>query len=117
MDDPGARAENLIASALLKTIHFWTDRGDGDFGLFFIRDKEKREVDFLVVWDSNPWFLVEVKPSGTASLSSNLRRFQRQTGASHAFQVALDLPFVERDCFSETGPIIVPARTFLAQLV
>ncbi len=51
------------------------------------------------------------------SLSPELQRFQRQTGAKHAFQVALDLPYVERDCFAHERPIIVPAQTFLAQLV
>lgn len=115
--DDEARAENLVASALLKAVHLWSDRGEGDFGLFFLRDKQQREVDFVVVRDGRPWFLVEVKSSGSASLSPALHLFQRQTGASHAFQVALDLPFVERDCFDHHQPIIVPAQTFLSQLV
>jgi len=117
VDDPGARAENLVAAALLKAVHFWTDHGLGDFGLYFVRDKEKREVDFLVARDDRPWFLVEVKRSGAARLSPSLERFQAATGAAHAFQVVLDAPFVERDCFETTRPVIVPARTFLSQLV
>ena len=115
--DPGARAENMVASALLKAVHVWSDRGQGSFDLCFIRDKEKREVDFVVVRDGEPWFLVEVKRSGNASLSSHLHRFQEQTGARYAFQVAMDAPYVDRDCFDQAGPIIVPARTFLSQLV
>jgi len=115
--DPGARAENLIASALLKAVQFWTDLGFGEFGLHFLRDKQKREVDFVVVRDGKPWFLVEVKLSGSASLSPHLACFQQQSGADHAFQVALDLPFLEHNCFEATRPVIVPARTFLAQLV
>ncbi len=115
--DEGARAENFVASALLKAVHLWTDCGEGDFGLFFLRDKEQHEVDFVVVRDGKPWFLVEVKRSGSAALSPELQRFQRQTGAKHAFQVALDLPYVERDCFAHDRPIIVPAQTFLSQLV
>ena len=115
--DPGARAENMVASALLKAVHAWSDRGQGDFALHFIRDKERREVDFVVVRDGHPWFLVEVKSSGNASISAHLHRFQEQTGAKHAFQVAMDEPYVDRDCFSELRPIVVPARTFLSQLV
>lgn len=115
--DESARAENLVASALLKAVHLWTDRGEGNFGLFFLRDKQQHEVDFVVVRDGLPWFLVEVKSSGNASLSPALQRFQDQTGAAHAFQVALDLPYVDRDCFAHNRPIIVPAQTFLAQLV
>jgi uncharacterized protein len=116
IDDPGARAENLIASALLKATHLWTDLGLGDFGLYFLRDKEKREVDFLVTRDDKPWFLVEVKTSESAPLSPHLARFQAQTGAPHAFQVALDMPFVERDCFGLKRPMIVSAQTLLSQL-
>jgi len=115
--DPGARVENMVAGALLKAVHTWSDRGQGSFALHFIRDKERREVDFVVVRDGDPWFLVEVKKSGVASLSPHLHRFKEQTGARHAFQVAMDAPYVDRDCFARTGPVIVPARTFLSQLV
>ena len=61
--------------------------------LHILRDKEKREVDFLVVRDGEPWILVEVKASGKTPLSPALEYVQRQTGADHAFQVAMDLPF------------------------
>lgn len=115
--DAGARAENLIASALLKSVHWWSETGQGNFGLHFVRDKQKREVDFLVTRDHQPWFLVEVKTSEKAGLSDSLAYFQRQTGAAHAFQVAMDAEFVARDCFGQRSPIIVPARTLLAQLV
>jgi hypothetical protein len=43
--------------------------------------------------------------------------FQEQTGAKHAFQVVFDLPYVDKDCFTYTKPIIVPAKTFLSQLI
>ena len=115
--DEGSRAENFVASALLKATHYWTDRGDGDFALHFLRDKDKREVDFVVVRDGSPWFLVEVKRSANISTSKQLHYFQRQTGAAHAFQVALDMQYVERDCFAHHDPITVPARTLLSQLV
>jgi len=34
--DPGARAENFIASHLLKAVHWWTDNGFGEYGLYFL---------------------------------------------------------------------------------
>ena len=114
--DPGARNENFIASHLLKATQFWTDAGFGDFGLYYLRDTTKREVDFLVTKDDKPWFLVEVKTSGKG-LSPSLYYFQQQTKAPYAFQVILEQPFIDRDCFIEGPPIEVPARTFLSQLV
>ncbi len=64
-----------------------------------------------------PWFLVEVKLANNQPLSKNLIEFQQQLNAPHAFQVVMELPYVDKDCFKTTGPIIVPAKTFLSQLV
>lgn len=114
--DPGARAETLVACHLLKAVEGWTDRGLGKFELRYLRDKLKREVDFVVIRDRKPWFLVEVKKSETA-LSDTLAHFQTATKARHAFQVVHDLPFVAADCFTRTEPTVVPAQTFLSQLL
>ena len=116
IDDPGQKAENFIASHLLKACHYWTDIGLGSYQLHFLRDKEKRAVDFIVTKNAIPWFLVEVKLS-SSSLNPNLERFQKLTGAKHAFQVVLEAPFEEIDCFTYTQPICVPALTFLSQLI
>lgn len=115
--DIGAKAENFVASHLLKAVHCWTDCGLGDYGLYFLRDKEKREVDFLVTKDHKPWFIVEVKHSSNSSLNKNLFVFQQQTKAAHAFQVAFDMKPVVQDCFAHHKPIIVPVQTLLSQLV
>lgn len=114
--DPGARAETFVACHLLKAVEGWTDLGFGDFELRYLRDTQKREVDFLVVKDQAPWFLVEVKTSDTR-LSPALPHFQAQTGAAHAFQAVLDLPYEAVDCFGAERPVVVPARTLLSQLL
>jgi len=117
IEDPGARAENFVASHLLKAVHFWTDSGLGKYQLNYIRDKDQREVDFVVTRNEKPWFLVEVKVSDNKGFSPSLSYFQKATGAEHAFQVVINLPFVNKNCFLEKNPIIVPARTFLSQLI
>ena len=114
--DEGARAETLVACHLLKATEGWTDLGLGHYELRYLRDKLKREVDFVVVRDGKPWFLVEVKKAD-ANLSPALAHFQAQTGAEHAFQVVLDLPYEEANCFAHRKPIVVPAKTFLSQLL
>jgi len=117
LSDLGKKLENFVASHLLKAVHFWTDRGLGEYGLYFLRDKEKREVDFLVVKDKEPWFLVEVKSSLAKGISKNLYHFQKITGAPYALQVVANMPYVNKDCFSQNKPIKVPLSTFLSQLV
>ncbi|HEY8509827.1 MAG TPA: DUF4143 domain-containing protein, partial [Steroidobacteraceae bacterium] len=116
IEDEGARAETFVACHLLKAVEGWSDLGLGRFELRYLRDKLKRKVDFLVIRDRKPWFLVEVKTRVT-TLSDSLRHFQTVTGASHAFQVVMELPYVDVDCFSRSDPVIVPARTLLSQLL
>ncbi len=113
--DPGKRAETFCACHLLKAVEGWSDLGLGTFELRYLRDTRKREVDFLVVRDGDPWFLVEAK-HGTPGLSPHLAYFQRQTGARHAFQVSIDADYIDADCFLHQDPIIVPARTLFSQL-
>lgn len=116
LSDEGARAETFVACHLLKAVEGWTDLGLGSFELRYLRDKMKREVDFLVVRDRQPWFLVEVKLSDTKT-SPTLAYFQAQTKAVHAFQVVINLPYEAADCFQHRQPTVVPARTFLSQLL
>jgi len=115
--DEGKRAETFVACHLLKAVEGWTDLGLGEFHLGYLRDKAKREVDFIIVRDRKPWMLVEAKTSDER-LGPSLAHFQEQTGAPHAFQVILEAEYVEADCFARRGkPLVVPARTFLSQLL
>ena len=114
--DPGARAETFAACHLLKAVETWTDLGLGAFELRYMRDKIKREVDFLIVRDGEPWVLIEIK-STRETLSPHLFHFQKLTGAKHAFQAVMDLPHEAINCFAHAGPVVVPLRTLLSQLV
>jgi uncharacterized protein len=116
LKDEGSRTETLVACHLLKAVEGWTDLGFGEFELRYLRDKQKREVDFLVVKDDHPWFLVEAKTSDSR-LSPALAHFQAQTGAPHAFQAVMALPFEPVDCFAADRPVVVPAQTLLSQFL
>ncbi len=116
VEDPGARWENLVACHLLKAVHLWSDHGLGDFGLHFVRDKQQREVDFLVSRDGEPWVLVEVKRSDTR-LAPSLRYFQEETGAPIAVQCVRGLGFVGRDGLVAGPPMVVSGLTVLGGVV
>lgn len=64
-----------------------------------------------------PWILVEAKYSANNSISEYLYKYQELTGAEYAFQVVINLDYVHKDCFTIRTPTIVPAITFLSQLV
>ena len=86
IQDKPARFENLVASHLLKTCHYWTDTGEGTFDLFYLRDKEKHEIDFLIVRDGVPWLPVEVKSSDIKP-SENWKRFLGPLKCTRALQL------------------------------
>ena len=117
IEDKGARFENFIASHLLKAISFWKEIGLGNFGLHFCRTKDQKEVDFLVTQDQKPWILIEAKYGDSSRLSPSLVEFQKLLQAPHALQVVFNMPYVHKSCFEFHSPMIVPAKTFLSQLI
>jgi hypothetical protein len=116
IEDLGAKVENFVANHLLKAVHFWSDAGLGNFELFFVRDKEKREVDFLITQNQKPWMLIEVKHSEKEPLSKNLLYFQQILKPTYTFQLAFNMDYMDIDCSTLFEPKIVPAKTFLSQL-
>ncbi len=115
--DEAARAETFVACHLLKAVEGWSDLGLGRFELGYLRDKERRQVDFVVVRDGRPWFLADVRRH-EEPVSAALAYYQALLGAPFAFQIVVDAGFVDTDCFmAPGGPRAVPARTLLSQLL
>lgn len=65
LGDEGVRFENLVATHLLKRIHFLEDRDGDRYRLSYVRDKDGREVDFAVEMEAEAGVrleaLIEVK--------------------------------------------------------
>ena len=112
VEDGAARFENLIASHLLKFVHFITDNEGHRAELYYLRDVDKREVDFLVTINSRPWFAVEVKLNDTI-LSPGLLYFKDRLSIPHVYQVVKK----ENTDRVEKGARIISAAKFLAGLV
>ena len=79
VQDEAARFENMVALELARATTLWTDQGIGEFGLWYLRTREKREIDFLVTRDGHPFFMVEAKSSETDP-SPNIAHFQNLLG-------------------------------------
>ncbi len=86
VQDEAARLENCVMSHLLKACHTWTDFGLGDFNLWYLRDREKREVDALITRDNDPWLMVEVKLNDL-NVSKSLQRYAHLLGCKRTVQV------------------------------
>ena len=90
MADNGARLENLVATHLLKRLHFIEDYHGYRCSLHYIRDKEGREVDFVTVIDGKVMDLIEVKQSDT-TVSSSLLYYAKRLNPQHTIQLVATL--------------------------
>ncbi len=113
--DPGARAETLLACHLLKAIDLWNDLGKGVFELGYLRDKQKREVDFCVIKDGKVWILAEAKHADSR-LADSLKYFAEQLKPEFALQAVANLEYESLNCFQSQRPMVVPMASLLAQL-
>jgi predicted AAA+ superfamily ATPase len=86
VENDGARFENMIASHLLKFTNYLFEHDGYKTGLFYLRNVDKKEVDFLVTIDNKPWFAVEVKLAETVP-SSSLSYFRDRLKIPFNFQV------------------------------
>ncbi len=114
--DRAARFENMIATHLLKACHYWSDVGEGDFELWYLRDKEKREVDFLITQDGKPWLPVEVKLSDM-SPSRAWRRFLPAIGCRLGIQVVYSSGVFQRHEHELGDVLVISADEFLSHFV
>lgn len=84
--DTGARLENIVASHLLKLADYLYDSQGYRVELFFLRDTDGREVDFLITRDGTPWIAIEVKAADT-SVSKHLHYFRTRLAIPYCYQV------------------------------
>jgi len=106
----GLRFENLVACQLLKYCHFLEDTQGFKMELRFLRDTDKREVDFVVLKNKKALFAVECK-SGSKSLASAIKYFKERTFIPVFYQVHL-----EKSDFETPYGRVLPFTTFCKEL-
>ncbi len=111
ISEPGPRFENFIASQLLKYCHFMEDTEGFRMNLRFLRDTDKREVDFVIIKDNSPLFAVECK-SGEKNINSSLFYFMKRTQIPKFYQVHTGNKDYEKE-----GIRVLPAHTFCKELL
>jgi predicted AAA+ superfamily ATPase len=107
----GARFENFVAGHLLKYCHFLEDTAGERMELRFLRDVEKREIDFVVLKNKKPLFAVECK-TGEKRLAEHIPYFKARTPIKAFFQVHLGT----RDFSPDAGVRVLPFATFSKEL-
>ena len=110
---PGSRFENLVASNLLKYCHFIEDTQGDDMTLCYLRDKNKREVDFVVLKNRRPLFAVESK-TGDRDVSKHISYFASRTEIPAFFQVHQGVKDYE---VRDSRTRVLPFTTFAAEVL
>ena len=90
VDNEGPLFENLVATHLLKKIHYLEDFQGDDFRLHYIRDKEGRQVDFVLLKEGRIFALIEVKLS-EEKVSRQLLYYSEKLRPEHSLQIVFNL--------------------------
>ncbi len=110
-DSGGAQLENLVASSLLKFIQFKHDTTGARWELYYLRDKDGHEVDFLVTLNRKVHWLIEVKTSGE-SPAAGLRYYAPKLQPRESLQLVLNLDRPRE----QSGTKILPLAKWLEEL-
>jgi predicted AAA+ superfamily ATPase len=108
-----ARFENLVASHLLKWVHYRQDVEGRELELRFFRDRDGHEVDFVVVEGRRPLLLVECKWSD-AEVDRGLCYLKQRFPEADAWQVSA---VGRKDHWTPDGVRVAPAHVLLRTLV
>jgi hypothetical protein len=111
--EPGPRFENLVASHLLKWVHFQVDVEGRDLELRYFRDVDGREVDFIITEARKPILAVECKVS-RGPLDRGIRYFSERFPKVEAWQVSMD---DAPELRTPEGIRLAPAAKLLSRLV
>ena len=106
IDEKGARFENLIATTLLKRLHYLEDYEGYRYELRYIRDKEGREIDFVILKEGIIEELIEVKYSDD-KLSKSLNYYAKKLEAKKTTQIVANLKQAyDKNGISITNPFL-----------
>lgn len=111
--EEGPRFENLVACHMLKWVQHSQDTEGRDLDLWYYRDTDGREVDFVVTEHRRPLLAVECKWADTP-VDRGLRYLKARFPNCAAWQLAAT---GTRDYATPEGIRVCPATVFLGTLV
>lgn len=112
LGDPGVKLENAVACAIQKEIHFREDCLGEQGGLYYLKNKDGREIDFCITAGNTPSLLLEVKWKDS-HLSSNFDIFKKFFPGIKMIQISKKL---DREKTFANGAEIRTASRWLSEL-
>jgi len=116
IENKGARFENLIALHLLKYCHYLTDTGVGNFELRYLKNKEKQEIDFLILRDNNVFLAVEAKYTDEKP-SDSWSKFMKYLNCPCGIQLVMTSNIYKIHKYRDYQILVISAADFLKYLI
>lgn len=110
--DSGIKLENAVACAIQKEIHFREDCFGEERKLFYVKNKEGKEIDFCIASKNIPSLLLEVKWKDD-NLSPNFEKFTKFYPDVKMVQISKEL---NREKTFPNGAQIRSASNWLSRL-
>lgn len=110
--DESAKLENLVALSLKKEIEFLQDTEGLDLDLRYIRTKDKKEIDFLVLKNAKPFKLIEVKLSET-NVSPSFFSLEKYFNDIEKIQLVKNFDSTK---ITQSGVKVISATKYLTEL-
>lgn len=112
LGDPGVKLENAVACAIQKELHFREDCLGEEGKLYYMKDKDGREIDFCITANNAPSLLVEVKWKD-GSLSPNFETFGKFFPSIKMIQIS---KILDREKTYPNGAELRTASKWLSEL-
>ena len=116
VENKGARFENLVALHLLKYCDYLTDTGEGYFELRYLKNKEKQEIDFLILRDNRVFLAIEAKLHDQTP-SHAWSKFMPQLNCQYAIQLVMTSNVYRLYNYSGYQVLVISASDFLRWLI
>jgi predicted AAA+ superfamily ATPase len=110
--DAGVRLENSVACAIQKEIHFREDCFGEERKLYYIKNKDGKEIDFCIASNAIPSLLIEVKWRDN-NLSPNFENFRKFFPNIKMIQISKEL---NREKTFPNGTELRQASKWLSEL-
>ena len=112
IESEGPRFENMVACHLKKMVDFYNDTGQSNLNLNYLRNKDKNEVDFVILEKGKPLVSIEVKINDL-NLDLTFLKFRKKQSFPHIQIVRV--PKVFR-VYKEYDAAVISFENFFARL-
>jgi len=86
IQDEAAKFENFAAIELKTRVDLWNTSTADKYDMFYLRNREKKETDFLITKNNKPYLMAEVKLSET-KMEQHHKRFSQELGKIPVVQI------------------------------